>query len=506
VAGLQTAKALLAHGFLPTIFEQSHEVGGVWRENYHDVGLQVPKQLYEFPGFPFESAKRHSFPTGKQVQAYVRDYSAKQGLEPVTRLNTSVTKVTRRSDGLPGWTLHTKGGQASDKEDFDFCVVCTGMYSLPNLPKLPGQAEFVAAGKRVVHSSAFVEPAKADVRVSYASALTSCVRLQEDVVVLGGGKSAMDIALDASKTSKSSTLVERHAHWATPRKIAGLIPFQYVFLSRFGQGLVSLHAGVWPEHKSVLSAAHSVLRHVTSPVFRLVEAIFAAQLGYKGETRPSGDVVTDFYGYAHVLSPEFKRAVQAGKVQVRVDDVKALSRQGVVLQSGKVLPCSALVLATGFAKDYSMFEPGVQRALDVQPDGLYLYRHVLPSDVKDLAFVGSEVATIFNIACVVWLVGTRLCGLTRLPRSTHHLQAEWLARMLKGEVKTPAREEMRAQVGTMKQWKRSWMPDTPSRAGLVLLHQIHYHDSLLQDMGMDRKRKGWLSEVLMPYEAQDWKV
>ena len=36
-------------------------------------------------------------------------------------------------------------------------------------------------------------------------------------------------------------------------------------------------------------------------------------------------------------------------------------------------------------------------ALDVQEDGLYLYRHIFPPGVADLAFCGSEVATISNI-------------------------------------------------------------------------------------------------------------
>ena len=35
-----------------TIFEKTNKVGGVWSANYADFGLQVPKELYEFPDFP----------------------------------------------------------------------------------------------------------------------------------------------------------------------------------------------------------------------------------------------------------------------------------------------------------------------------------------------------------------------------------------------------------------------------------------------------------------------
>jgi dimethylaniline monooxygenase (N-oxide forming) len=40
VAGLQTARALLKHGFSVTVLEQSGEVGGVWSRNYAHFGLQ----------------------------------------------------------------------------------------------------------------------------------------------------------------------------------------------------------------------------------------------------------------------------------------------------------------------------------------------------------------------------------------------------------------------------------------------------------------------------------
>lgn len=36
------------------------------------------------------------------------------------------------------------------------------------------------------------------------------------------------------------------------------------------------------------------------------------------------------------------------------------------------------------------------------------------------------------------------------------------------------------QVSAVKAWKRAWMPETPSRASLVLLHQVHFADALLK--------------------------
>jgi dimethylaniline monooxygenase (N-oxide forming) len=476
VAGLQTAKALLGKGLSPTIFEQAADVGGVWRSNYRGFGLQVPKEFYEFPGYPMTKLPRGSFPTGQQVQEYIKSYyDNNAAVKAITKTNLGVKRVEQRAGS--SWTFTLSDGT---KAEFDYCVVATGMYSTPQLPKFENQDAFLAVpGNKIVHSSEYVKGAQPS----------------DKVVVVGGAKSAFDVCVDVANVSTNKVvLVQRQGHWGTPRKIAGLIPFQYVFLSRFGQGLVSAHVGVWPTKPSpALRMTHKTMSYVTPPVFRLVELIFSTQLGYRPS--PPSDVVHDFYGYGHVMDSDFKQVVKAGRVEsVTHPGPIKLSARGVELVSpGKggasksLIECNTLVCATGFKKDYSIFDEATRQALDVQPDGLYLYRHMIPPRVPTgLAFVGSEAASISNIA-------------------THYLQAEWLAGLLSGKFKLPSQEAMASEVESFKAWKREWMPNTPSRANLVLLHQVHYHDALLEDLGLSGKRKSNpLLEVFAPYEPQDY--
>jgi len=467
-----------------------HTLGECGQKNYVGFGVQVPKQLYEFPDFPMTSTARGVFPSGPEVQAYVHDFADAFKLKESVRLNTQVQKLERRADGKPGWTVTTTsstGGSAptvTEMADVDFAVVATGMYSSanPNLPAFEGAEAFPGS---VLHSSQYLDSALAK---------------GKHVVVVGGGKSAADIACDASDVAESSTYLFRNPHWATPRKIAGLIPFQYVFLSRFGQQLVSLFKGGWPSAPAGTHAFHSLLKWPMRPVFGLVELLFALQNG----TLPwssrsawrSGDVVKDFYGFAQVLTTDLKDRISSGLVTATRGEIVKLNSTDpctAELSDGRTVPCDLVVCATGFKKDYSVFPEDVLAALNVEADGLWLYRHTVPPRVADLAFCGSEVATISNIA-------------------TYALQAEWICEMMLasgdgvGDESLPSPEAMLTSVEEHKEWARSWMPDTPSRAALVLLHQVHFHDRLLKDLGVGHRRKApdLLAEAFMPYEPADY--
>lgn len=238
---------------------------------------------------------------------------------------------------------------------------------------------------------------------------------------------------------------------------------------------------------------HSLLEPVMRPIFGIVEALFAFQLNLRGVRAPPLDVVADFYGYAQVLDTTFQERVADGRIKVVRGEADALSRGALSVRgAGKgaaPLPCDFVIAATGFKKGYTYFPTDVREALargaGGGADGLYLYRSMIPTGVRDLAFIGSEVATISNVA-------------------THGLQAEWLARLLRGRFALPPVEDMQRVVDTHAKWSRSWMPDTPSRANLILLHQVQYHDALLKDIGVPHARKGGLAEVFMPYRPQDY--
>lgn len=61
--------------------------------------------------------------------------------------------------------------------------------------------------------------------------------------------------------------------------------------------------------------------------------------------------------------------------------------------------CPAItLLSLGHVKDYSFIDADILSKLGVQRDGLYLYRHVLPPFVRNIAFVG-VVSSFLCLSC-----------------------------------------------------------------------------------------------------------
>ena len=132
-----------------------------------------------------------------------------------------------------------------------------------------------------------------------------------------------------------------------------------------------------------------------------------------------------------MLSPDFKNAVAAGELAHVKDEIKTLTADGIETQDGKTLPCDLLVCATGFAKSYDYLDATTLADLGVESDGLYLYRHMLPLNVPNLAFCGSEIATISNV-------------------TTHGIQADWICRAISGAMELPSKEVMAEEVEKVK--------------------------------------------------------
>jgi len=469
VAGLQVARQLGMAGKQCVIFEKSKDVGGVWRENYADFGLQVPKELYEFPGFPWPTNKEWNlFPTGEEVQEYIQLFAKEYHLYELCNLETAVLALNT-IPGKDGWAVkYQKKGCEVKTEEFDFCVVTTGMYGWPpHIPKARGHKKFKG---EILHSCTFLDRTQA---------------AGKKVVVVGGGKSAVDNAVSAAKVGKSSTLLTRSLHWPVPRYLANFVPFKFGTYSRFGHFMLPTHH----EEGNCFWWMHSTCAPVKWVWWKVVETMFKVQFQLGSEHTPETRMDHDLFTGGQIITYELRDMVKAGTLNHTVGSIDYFKENSVVLMDGTEIEADMVIYGTGFAKNYNLFDSSfVQPLLDIQKDGLYLYRNIIPPKVPNLAFVGSEVSTFNNIL-------------------THGLQAAWLKKVMKGEVVLPRAGGMEQAIEKERSWKRSWMPASSARASIWQLHMMKYHDNLCKDMGENYKRKcDPISEALMPYSAADYRA
>ena len=474
IAGLATAKSLLGEGYECVVYERAERLGGVWADGYVDFGVQVQKELYEFPDWPLPAAAPN-FTPGPIMQRYLEDYAEHFGVTPCLKLSTRVLSVDPVDGGKGRWRISSSSGTNEEAEDFDFVVIATGLYSeTPFIPDYPGRSDFKGS---VLHVS--------DIK-------TRDPLKDKKVAVIGYGKSATDAAGEAVKVSQEAHLVFRDVHWPVPRKLAGVIPFKWGMLNRLTANLIPPY--VRPSWASRF--AYGPGRPLPWVFWRLVELLLRVQFRLDtriedGETLlPTKPVEIDCFGESTMVPrPSFIEYVRKGRLKAHRSEIERFTDSGILLKNGRRIDCDCVVFGTGWTSDYGYLPGNVRDTLGRDEDGFYLYRHMLHPELANLAFVG-RASTFLSIV-------------------TYSVQARWLAELLKGRVTLPDPGEMAAEIEALKVWKRSWMPFSSVRSARVLLHMANYHDELLRDFGADPFRKqGFLApfkEVLAPYQSSDYR-
>jgi len=467
VAGIVTARILLDEGIDVTLYETTGQLAGVWAENYVGFGIQVPANLYEFPDEPLPDT--WDFGAGNMIGQYIQQYAQKHGVYHVAQLNTRVQEI--QGDGSSGYKLVLEKEGKKSTEEFDLVIVATGVYGKQDkfVPDWNGKSKFKG---EIIHCADFFDLDKTE---------------NKHVLTVGFGKSAFDCAQISAQQAKSSTMLFREAHWCVPRKILGLVPFEYATFSRFGAACLQPAYIASGPFERILHGIPGFL----SGFWWLVGTIFKTQFWLPRSCIPNKGFIADFWGgHGIIPNPAFFGLVRSGKINPQVGQIKEIKETSVVLASGEEKPCDLIIAATGY-KPVRSFLPQALKDLK-EKDGLWLYRNMIHPDHPKLIFLNSEITTFTNI-------------------TTPSIQARWLVEMLAGNHEMPSKDAMQASIKETQAWKRKVMPNAgPSRASMIQTHQLHYYDQLLKDMGASIRRKSGNSftravkEIFDPYRPGDF--
>jgi cation diffusion facilitator CzcD-associated flavoprotein CzcO len=467
VSGLVAAKTFNARGHRVTILERSGDLGGVWEpaRSYPDVQTQSPKDLYRYTDKPMPDSYPE-WPKGPQVHAYLTDYAKEHRLLQRMRFNTGVTGMMRRNSGLPGWTLEMKQPDGSlSHEDYDFVAVCTGQFNEPQTISHPGAETFKAAGGEILHSTEYTD--------------SSIVRGKK-IVVLGGSKSATDIAVNSVNAGASAvTLVYREPVWRIPYFIGGLINFKRILYIRAQE---EMFRG-W-DIGFLSKLGHIIAKPFIWANWRGLESLLKLQLKLKAcGMVPERRIEDDVNCSVPIATPDFFPMVADGRIKAIRGTFDHYDGKSIVMTGGERIAADVAILAIGFKLGIP-FLPEPYRNKLVEPDGQYrLYRLIANPDLPELGFVG------FNSSfCTV------LCA---------EMAANWLVRYCDGQLaRQPTAAEMNASIAMMLHFKRVERPAAGVYGGLCVapFHFKHF-DELLADMGAKISRRNPLAEKFTPPDA-----
>lgn len=200
--GIGVARELIEGGIPVEIFEAEADFGGVWNaeaesgRTYRSLHLISPKFNTQVPDFPMPE-DYPPYPNHRQMLAYIRSYARAFGLYERTHFNATVEELVPEGEG---WRLRTSAGHDAH---YELVVVCNGLQRVPRYPE-------------PAYPGAF------DGKVLHARDYKSADQLSgQRVLVVGGGNSGCDIAVDAVRAADEVLHSTRRGYYYQPKFING---------------------------------------------------------------------------------------------------------------------------------------------------------------------------------------------------------------------------------------------------------------------------------------------
>jgi len=354
-----------------------------------------------------------------------------------------------------GWILQIKSDNESEayQMEFDYVCVCSGTFTNQKTLYHPGQDAFLKMGGIIKHSSEYKDISDDDLK-------------GKDVVIIGGSKSATDVAVHAAmeRGANQVTLVMRRNVWRVPRFIGGYINFKHVLYMRAQE----IQFTSW----KVSSTLSLLLWYITMPLvcvnFIMLELLLIVQLGLKKyNMMPTTRIQNSVSCEIPIVTEGLIESIDSGDIVPINSTVKCYqSNKTLLLNNGTMIKADVVIQATGWTLDLPFLPNHVKDELIDQKDGLFrLYRFAVNPSIPNVGFVGYN-----SSFCTVL---------------SSELIANWLVRYVDGQLvnqKTPT--EMLHEIDRMLKWKREVYPSAAVYSGncIAPFHHLHF-DEILDDVG-----------------------
>ncbi|KAE9549177.1 hypothetical protein FO519_007609 [Halicephalobus sp. NKZ332] len=345
-SGLPAIKACIEKNLEVICYEKTSELGGLW--NYRpgkNVGATVmgstvvntSKEMMCYSDFPppdsWPNFMHHSL-----VLQYMKDYAEKFDLLKYINFNTAVEAAEKEGDK---WRIKLSNGKS---ELFDKLMLCTGHHSIPVFPQLRGIENFKG---KCLHAHEYTDYKGFE---------------GKNIFIVGIGNSALDIAVELAKISKSVTVSTRRGSWIFNRCAQGGMPYDIIFHSR----LYSFIRNVLP-----MGIVNDFMEH------RLQQRMDHDLYGLRPNHR--------FFEQHPTVNDALCNLLSSGHVVI-TEDVETFEEKSVIVKGGKRFPCDYLILCTGYTFDFPFVKP--KEIIPIKDHSVNLYKFVFPLDDPSLAIIG----------------------------------------------------------------------------------------------------------------------
>lgn len=345
-SGLTALKNLLACGIAAEALEREQVLGGNWAFGtetsrvFASTRLISSKSLTAFTDFPMPR-EWPAYPDHRQCLDYLHRYADHFGLQQHIRFNARVAALEPQLDHggrRRGWAVHLADGST---RHYAGLVLASGHNHVPRWPEIPGQFSGPC-----IHAAEYKSPT---VPLPLAA---------QRVLVIGGGNSGCDIAVEVSRQAAATFHSTRRSYHVVPRMVFGRPA------DLRGERLLKMGAPLWlrrlVSQRAIARTIGLPERHgLPLPDHRL------------WETHP-------------VINDSLYAQIDAGAL-TPVPDVRRFDGDVVEFSDGRREPVDVVIAASG----YHLTLPGIAPALLNSHAGLpRLFLHLLHPTASDLAVVG----------------------------------------------------------------------------------------------------------------------
>lgn len=384
-SGIAACKVLHQNKIDFDCFEKGSKIGGNWRylndngmsSSYRSLHINTSKKVMAYSDFPMPE-DYPDYPSHFQIIEYFENYVKHFGFGDKITFNVGVEQVSKIADNH--YKVRLDNGETREYTDI---LVASGHHWKARYPDFKGHFEGLC-----MHSHDYKTP--------------DIFQGHKNVVVVGIGNSAVDIACEAARNSTGKVFIStRSGAYILPKYIMG-IPFDT--LNKYSVDWLPMTV-----KRALLSMFLWIAR--------------GKQENY-GIPKPKRPLLSEH----PTISQDLLNLAGHGKIHIK-PNIKELAGDTIIFEDGSQEKTDVLIYATGYKIAFPFFDKNFIDAEET--NDISLYKQVVHTEHQGLYFVG----LIQPLGAIMPLA---------------EVQSEWIAQLILGKSKLPPKEKMLADIAKYK--------------------------------------------------------